>query len=266
MKSIFTTTLFILLAILGRAQECGQVYNFNINDKSSYSTSCGLQEESDWIVKKNSCNFYTQLTGVGGKPGDDDRWVDIRIRLGNSGNLDEKDFAWIFYYVNGKTEVTKTIRGDQVDELFNFRDSIAVPAGGNFKLRIAFVCDGADEYWKLSNGDLTTCIRQVGGAAMESEEISVAGKITFSKERDVVKLMWSAPSGPTGNYFMIERSKNGSQYEFAGYVKDDRTAGALSKYSFIDGGAFKPETWYRITQVDITGKNSLFGKPVSVKL
>lgn len=265
MKAIVTITLALLTSFLVNAQDCGQIYTFNINDKTSYSTSCGAQQDGEWIVRKNSCNFYTPLTAVGGKVGDDDRWVDISVRLGNSGNLDEKDFAWIFYYVNGKTEVTKTIRGDQVKELYHFRDSIAVPAGGNFKLRIAYVCDGPEEFWKLTNGDLTTCIRKGPGELIE-EEVAVADKITFSKEREIIKLMWSAPSGPAGNYFLIERSKNGTQYEFAGYVKDNRKAGATSNYSFIDGGFIKPETWYRITQVDMAGNRSVFGNPVAVKL
>ncbi len=268
MKAIVTTTVAILISFLVNAQDCGQVYTFNINDKTSYSTSCGAQQDGEWIVRKNSCNFYTPLTGVGGKSGDDDRWVDINIRISNSGNLDEKDFAWIFYYVNGKTEVTKTIRGDQVKGLYTLRDSIAVPAGGNFKLRIAYVCDGPDEFWKLTNGDLTTCIRQTGEVSTNAEiinEVVAADKISFSKEREIIKLMWSAPSGPAGNYFLIERSKNGTQFEFAGYVKDNRKAGATSNYSFIDGGYIKPETWYRITQVDLAGNRTVFGVPVAVK-
>ncbi|OQA08508.1 MAG: hypothetical protein BWY67_01501 [Bacteroidetes bacterium ADurb.Bin397] len=91
----------------------------------------------------------------------------------------------------------------------------------------------------------------------------MADKITVLKERNVVRLMWTAPGNPDGNYFMIERSKNGSQFEFAGYVKDNRNS-TTSKYSFIDNGTFKPETWYRISHVDLSGKSSPFGKPVSV--
>ncbi|MBL0341417.1 MAG: hypothetical protein IPP71_11020 [Bacteroidetes bacterium] len=191
--------------------------------------------------------------------------MDINLKIRGSNNLDEKDFAWIFYYVNGKTEVTKTVRGDQVGEFYKIRDSIAIPAGGNFKLRIAFVCDGPDEFWKLSNGDLTTCIRKVEGESAIAE-VKESGKITFSKERDIVKLSWSTFSDLDGNYFVIERSKNGSQYEFAGYVKDNRSPGKPANYSFIDSGAFKPETWYRISKVGMNGKSAFFGKPFAVKL
>jgi len=264
MKKIIVLTTMVLLIGTGFAQDCSQVYNFNINDKSSYSTSCGYQDGSSWKVVKNSCNFYTPLANVGGKSGGPKKWVDISIRLGNSGNMDDKDFAWIFYYINGKAQATKTIKGNEVDELFNFKDSVAVPAGGTFKLRIAFVCDEQDEFWKLTNGDLTTCVRAVEGEPITTGP-AITGKITFVKEREVVKLTWYAPAAVTGNYFQLERSKNGTDYEFAGYVKDKRETGSLSQYSFVDGGCFNPQTWYRISQVDLMGKIEPFGKPTVVK-
>src|SRR5688572_3988246 len=265
MMKNFIVLISLLLAVLSRvfAQDCSQIYHFNINDKSSYSTSCGYVDGSDWKVVKNSCNFYTPLANMSGKTGEAKRWVDIRIRLGNSGNLDDKDFAWIFYYVNGKAQTTKTIKGNEVDEVVDFRDSLLVPAGGTFKLRIAFVCDEQDEFWKLTNGDLTTCVRAVAGET-PVESPNSSGKITFIKEREIVKLVWQAPSTPTGNYFQIERSKDGSDYEFAGYVKDNRAGNSISQYSFIDAGCFKPQTWYRITQIDLQGTTKPFGKPALV--
>ena len=266
MKKFFASILLMLLFAGGiNAQQCSQVYTFNINDKSSYSTSCGYQDGNDWKVVKNSCYFYTPLTTVGGKPGDPKKVVDIRIRMSNSGNLDENDFAWIFYYINGKAHSTKTLKGSEVEENFKYRDSIVVPAGGTFKLRIAFVCDEQDEFWKIANGDLTTCIRGKGEVLTEVEPEEMVGKITFVKEREIVKLVWNSPSGPMGNYFQIERSKDGKQYEFAGYVKDNRSGTAYSQYSFIDGGCYRPKTWYRITQVDLQGNSQPYGNPEIVQ-
>ncbi len=264
MKKYIVITAFLLLSLTINAQHCSQVYSFNINDKSSYSTSCGYLDGSDWKVVKNSCNFYTPLSTVGGKPGDPKKVVDIRIRMGNSGNLDDKDFAWIFYYINGKAQSTKTLKGNEINQFFDFRDSLLVPAGGTFKLRIAFVCDEQDEFWNLTNGDLTTCVRAVAGES-PADEPSISGRISFIKEREIVKLIWQSPSGLSGNYFQIERSKNGKEYEFAGYVKDNRSGNNLSQYSFIDGGCYRPQTWYRITQFDMQGNSQAFGKPSLIK-
>ena len=261
----FVAALLLLPPGWMQAQQCSQVYTFNINDKASYSTSCGYQDGNDWKVVKNSCNFYTPLTTVGGKPGDPKKTVDIRIRMSNSGNLDENDFAWVFYYINGKAQSTKTLKGSEIEQNYQYRDSIVVPAGGTFKLRIAFVCDEQDEFWKIANGDLTTCIRGKGESHPDAEAPASIGKISYVKEREIVKLMWHSPSGPMGNYFQIERSKDGKEYEFAGYVKDHRSGSALSQYSFIDGGCYRPETWYRISQVDMGGNSQPFGNPELVK-
>jgi hypothetical protein len=265
MKKLFAAALMLLPGSGVLAQPCSQVYTFNINDKSSYSTSCGYQDGNDWKVVKNSCNFYTPLTTVGGKPGDAKKVVDIRVRMSNSGNLDENDFAWIFYYINGKAQSTKTLRGSEIEQNYQFRDSILVPAGGTFKMRIAYVCDEQDEFWKISNGDLTTCVRGKGEARLDAEPPVIVGKISFVREREIVKLVWNSPSGPMGNYFKIERSKDGKEYEFAGYVKDNRSGSALSQYSFIDGGCYKPQTWYRISQVDMEGNSQPFGSPDVIK-
>lgn len=256
--------ILCLFALSGKSQDCSQVYNFNINDKDSYATSCGYQDGSSWKVVKNSCNFYTPLTNVGGKTGEAKKWVDIRIRIGNSGNMDEKDFAWIFYYLNGKAQATKTIQGNEVDQYLDFKDSVAVPAGGTFKLRIAFVCDEQDEFWKLTNGDLATCVRAVEGEqALEGPVLT--GKISFIKDRDLVKLSWYAPSEPSGNYFLVERSKDGINFEFAAYVLDKRENNPQVQYSYTDAGGFKPQTWYKISKVSLEGKSIAFGKPTVVK-
>ena len=260
------TVLFLFITLCGKvnAQDCSQVYNFNINDKASYSTSCGYQDGSSWKVVKNSCNFYTTLTNVGGETGGAKKTLDISLRLGNSGNMDEKDFAWIFYYINGKAQATKTIKGNDVNMFLDFKDSVVVPAGGTFKLRIAFVCDEQDEFWKITNGDLTTCVRAVAGEPVVSGPV-ITGKISFLKERDIVKVMWYAPSSAGGNYFRLDRSRNGIDFEFAGVIKEKEIEGSMEQYSFIDNSSYKPETWYKITRVDISGVSKEFGKPVSVK-
>jgi hypothetical protein len=260
---IFQIILIILLTPFAAiSQNCSQVYTFNSSDKATYSTTCGIQEGKDWMVNKNSCNFYTPLTPAGGQTGEPVKTIDLSLRLSNSGNLDEKDFAWIFYYVNGKIEETKTIRGDQAETVIDFRDSIRVPAGGNFKLRIAFVCDEQDEFWKLGNGDLSLCVRAITGEPFVKQESN--NNISAYREREIVKLNWNASSGPMANYFLIERSKNGSQFEFAGYVKDNRST-QESHYSFIDAAAPKAETWYRITKIDLKGNSEPFGDFISVK-
>ena len=244
------------------AQEVKKAYFFNTADKSTHTISCGNLEPQGWAVIRNSCNFYTPVTGVGGNAGEEDRIVDLKIRIGNSGNLDAKDFAWLFYYVNGKMVLTRTFKGDNTPQSFDFTDSIYVPAGGNYKIRLALVCDEQDEYWRLMNGDLTAQVRMPGEApaATEFKPLSHDPGLVVVRERNIARLSWSAPPDPDANHFIIEKSRDGEKFEFAAYLRNDNDN--MTKYSYIDHDLFKPQTWYRVTRVGVSGKKSVIGAKV----
>jgi len=261
---ILTLPVVIFTSGLLRAQEVKETYVFNTSDKTTYSTSCGALEPPGWAVIRNSCNFYTPVTGVGGTEGEPDRMVDLHLRLGNSGNLDPKDFAWLFYYVNGKMVLTRTFKGDSTPSSFEFSDSLAVPAGGNYKIRIALVCDEMDEYWRLMNGDLTVTVRTNGQPAISTfQPLSHDPGLTAIKERNIVRLAWTAQPDPAANYFLIEKSRNGDDFEFAAYLRNDNNN--LTRYSYIDHEIFNPEMWYRVTRVGMNGKKVVVGQKVKLE-
>jgi hypothetical protein len=265
MKKLLAILIGALLTGTGsNAQEFRKTYIFNTADKSTYTTSCGALEPQGWAVIRNSCNFYTPVTGVGGNSGEPDRIVDLKLRLGNSGNLDAKDFAWLFYYVNGKMVLTRTFKGDGTPQNFEFSDTLAVPAGGNYKIRVALVCDESDEYWRMMNGDLTANVRVPGEVATEPafQPLSHDPGLVVTRERNIATLSWSAPPDPDANYFIIEKSRNGEEFEFAAYLRNDNNN--MTKYSYIDHALFSPETWYRVTRIGKGGKKMVVGDKVKL--
>jgi hypothetical protein len=268
LKSMHKLLIILPLAVLGSttlsAQEFRKTYTFNTSDKTTYSTSCGTIEPPGWAVIRNSCNFYTPVTGVGGTTGEADRLVDIRMRLGNSNNLDAKDFAWLFYYVNGKMVLTRTFKGDNTPSSFEFSDSLIVPAGGTYKLRIALVCDEMDEYWRLMNGDLTATVRSEGEAAPPpSVPLSHDPGLTALRDGAIARLSWGSAPDESASYFLIEKSRDGQKFEFAAYLRNDNTN--QTSYSYIDHELFKPETWYRVTRVAANGKKVVIGQNVKLE-
>jgi hypothetical protein len=256
--------LALLTAGTADAQEFRKFYTFNTGDKTTFSTSCGTLEPSGWSVIRNSCNFYTPVTGVGGTAGESDRIVDVRMRLGNSSNLDAKDFAWLFYYVNGKMVLTRTFKGDSTPGSFEFSDSLTVPAGGNYKLRVALVCDEMDEYWRLSNGDLSASVRTEGESAPPVfQPVSHDPGLVVTRERNIARLSWTAIPDESANYFLVEKSRDGEDFEFAAYLRNENNN--LTSYSYIDHELFKPETWYRVTRVGLNGKKVVVGQKVKLE-
>jgi hypothetical protein len=267
LKSMHKYLIVLLLALVKSdpfyAQEFRKTYTFNTSDKTTYSTSCGALEPPGWAVIRNSCNFYTPVTAVGGNAGEADRMVDIRMRLGNSSNLDAKDFAWLFYYVNGKMILTRTFKGDSTPASFEFSDSLVVPAGGNYKLRIALVCDEMDEYWRLMNGDLTASVRTEGEMAPPTyTPLSHDPGLTVIRDGNIARLSWSSAADESASYFLIEKSRDGEKFEFAAYLRNDNTN--QTSYSYIDHELFKPDTWYRVTRVGNNGKKAVIGQNVKL--
>jgi hypothetical protein len=264
MKITITTAILVSISFIINAQECSQVYTFNVTDKTTFTTSCGDINDNSWQVSKNSCNFYSPLTSLPELPESGGRWVEINAIFTGSENLDGRDFIWVFYYVNGNAVKTSTINGVYNQGIYKLRDSVLVPNGGSYRFRIAMVSDGADEFWKLDSGNLKICLRALEGENVVVNETS-DGKIQFMKERDVVRLNWTSEPAPEGNYFMIERSADGSKYEFAGYVKENKGTAHTTTYSFIDAGAFKPKTFYKIKKVTLRGEQIPVGDVVAVK-
>jgi len=265
MKTWPLITVFICISLIIRAQEYSSIYHFDAADKKTFSTSCGDIDGDGWKVSKNSCNFYTPLTSI-----DDsgvDRWIDIKANFSGSDNLDGRDFVWIFYYVNGNAVKTSTITGVFDKTNFVFNDSLLVPSGGSYRFRIAMVCDDADEHWMLSSKNLSISTRAiVGEQVIEKAETATEAKIRIASERGVIKLSWLEEPGTIPNYFKIERSQNGEQFEFAGFVKEYKSTDRITRYSFIDAGAYNPQTWYRIKKVDMNGIEVPIGDSVSIKL
>ena len=68
-------------------------------------------------------------------------------------------------------------------------------------------------------------------------------------------LTWSTASENNNQYFMIERSKNGIDFETAGRIKGAGNSTKTNEYSFSDLNKNKvhTRTFYRLVQVDLDG-------------
>ena len=264
MKICNLTLLFCLFPLVMLSQDYSHVYKFYVSDEASTSTSCGTIQNNEWVVSRNSCNYYSPEFIAGDLKVYGERVIDISIKISKSGNLNEQDFVWVFYFIDDKPSGSKTISGNSFEGEFHFTDSLMVPARSKYRIRVALVSDNENKFWKIKDGDIIFAQRAVEGEEL-IEDKNATNKVFSQKERGLAKLYWNALSEKSGNYFQIERSSNGVDYEFAGFVKETNATGDVARYSFIDAGSFKPQTWYRVKQVDNGGNANLFGKPVTVK-
>ncbi|MFI5218059.1 MAG: hypothetical protein ACHQNT_01135 [Bacteroidia bacterium] len=81
-----------------------------------------------------------------------------------------------------------------------------------------------------------------------------------------VKLFWETGSEINSNYFSVERSWNGKNFETVGMVKATGSSTAIMKYSFYDKDYYSNVIYYRLKLTDKAGKDKTLGSIVGVQL
>jgi hypothetical protein len=80
--------------------------------------------------------------------------------------------------------------------------------------------------------------------------------LTFTAIPDngTVDLDWSTASERDNDYFVLERSQDGKNFEAFGTVPGNGTTSKISNYSFTDYTPYEGISYYRIRQVDYDGR------------
>ena len=80
-----------------------------------------------------------------------------------------------------------------------------------------------------------------------------------------VKTIWQTASELHNDYFIIEKSSNGYDWEQSGIVNGAGNSNQVLNYNFIDYFPYLGLSYYRLTQVDFDGAQETFD-PKSVML
>ncbi len=83
-------------------------------------------------------------------------------------------------------------------------------------------------------------------------------------EKEVI-CTWATATETDNDYYTIERSKNGHDFEVAGVVDGSGTTVTMLEYSFTDEKPYSGVSYYRLKQTDYNGDFS-YSKPVAVKI
>ncbi|GEM_PF-5548385 len=81
-----------------------------------------------------------------------------------------------------------------------------------------------------------------------------------------VKLYWSIAQDDGINYFSVERSWNGKEYETIGLVLPEHSKSRFRNYSFIDKDYFSSLIYYRIKTVNVKGETRIVGNIIALQL
>ena len=84
-------------------------------------------------------------------------------------------------------------------------------------------------------------------------------------ENKYVTTTWNTTSETNNDYFLVERSYDLQNWEYAGKLKGAGNASVQHTYSLLDKQPYQGTSYYRLKQVDFNGDNEYYG-PVPVRL
>lgn len=101
----------------------------------------------------------------------------------------------------------------------------------------------------------------ISGAGIPSQTISVSSTlpvemISFngSRTNNSIDLTWKTATEINNDYFTVERSNNGIDYEFIANIKGAGNSNQVLTYSYSDLSADSRTYYYRVKQTDFDGK------------
>jgi hypothetical protein len=83
--------------------------------------------------------------------------------------------------------------------------------------------------------------------------------------RETVDVSWNTASETNNDYFTVERTKNGSDFEFVGRVKGGGNSSEPLSYKLTDMNPLQGVSYYRLLQTDFNGQTTIYD-PIPVNL
>ena len=241
------------------AATCSSTYTLDWSNPATFTVNCGTVNAAQWTVKGDTCNYYSPVNSVDGLPGDPPRTTSIDVRVGQSGNLTNNDYAWIYIYVNGSVYSTFQCRGDTVGGVFYVSRNITVPAAGNYQVRVATKCDKTNEFWMIKNGEITACV----SSPPTPLPVSLTS-FTGTVSTDGTRIKWTTASEVNNDHFIVSRSSDAVNYEEIGHVNGFGTSSTKHDYIFTDDQGPEGMSYYKLSQFDYDGTKKDYG-PIAVR-
>lgn len=169
------------------------------------------------------------------------------------------DFLFLEYSINGGSTWINPY-GVGVGWTGNFgvttNISMVLPTSGTFKFRFTFTSDNSLRYsgYKISK------FKILCNPSLPIELVSFEGYNTNTNNN----LLWSTSSEQNNDYFTIERSVNGINWEIVNTIKGSGNSTSTIEYSLVDNSYDNVINYYQLKQTDYDGNFELFEKVVVI--
>ncbi|MCH8904722.1 MAG: T9SS type A sorting domain-containing protein [Bacteroidetes bacterium] len=106
-------------------------------------------------------------------------------------------------------------------------------------------------------------VSQLPHTSLSSGDVNIDNTVSLisfkaEQEEDYVYIFWKTASEKNNDYFTIERSLNGIDFEKIGTIRGERNSLEVVQYSLEDNNPLPGTIYYRLKQTDFDGNFSYF--------
>jgi hypothetical protein len=241
-NKIYFTLALLFTTVYVSGQE---VYSLNWNKKETFKITCGIIYHDTWEVRNDTCSFSSGTILFNKNARQD---LKAQITLRHDGNLTGMDVAYGYIFVNEVIVKSFTVAGNEVEDVFVQEENFSITGKSTVSVRLVFNGSDAERAWQLNSGDI-----KIVKTSTEDEPY-----VTATFDGKTSKVTWQAKTNQSSNYFVVERSSNGTDFVLTGLVKAEPSS-ALREYSLIDRVQKDATVFYRVKAKEFGGNEQQIG-------
>ncbi len=261
-KNILKKSIFLVFVLLNLSQSLATTY-----------TAIGCPGPVTWSgFTAGTCPFWNGSTQLTSQPAASDNLV---IPFGCTVSVIGQPLTvdnTITIIVNGQLNFGNSNKLSLAPGSIVIVNSGASLNAGNGNGNNNYIDIGGINVWNATVGDIFGPFTLSAGCALISNNPNTyvpAGcglaplpieliEFTSTCVTNGVKLNWSSGTEMNNDYFLIEKSDNAYDWEQIAKIKGFTNSYSINKYNHIDYTAKNNLTYYRISQVDMDGKKTMF--------
>lgn len=262
MKNIIVISLAIVMILSLNPELKAQTYDYTIDwdDTSTYKVSCGKVVSAQWSVKDTSCEMTTPYLRSETEAG---CTLFFNVKVNQSGSAGPSDKCYFYHKLNHEDWVLDSLIYAGADPgVHSYNFNLFLIYGYYVQFKICMATNSNNEFWAIKGGDM-----QISDGDSSAHNISTwtnepPDPTTLPVElilfngciiNGSVELNWITVSETNNDYFIIERSTDGINFEKIGFVYGAGNSNNILVYKYFD---FFPidVAYYRLKQTDFNGK------------
>ena len=221
----------------------------DLSDPSTYNApSCGSVNATQWTVSNDSCTMSSPDIII--TLGLDSVDITICVTINPTGNMEADDTAELKYTVDGVETTWRTVAGNEFSAVTELCFETKVKVGATMSVAVTYENDHNSEKWRLKDGGMGLCYTVPVSLPIELSKFTAALNIPN------VDVDWTTTSESNNNYFIVERSTDGVNFEEFDKVNGAGNSTTAIDYAVVDYNPYVGISYYRLTQYDYDGKTT----------